>query len=385
VVVVPASRAASAASDVARAVASAADADADAVANARRARAAGAVPAEELSSFAQVARLEAEGWRAYQVTVDAEFAASRLASARSLAERLLALPGGLEVYAEVSLRLGMVLAHLGRRDEAAEALRLAHALDPERLVTTAEFSPDGVAAFDAAVAARRPSATVTITATGRATLEVDGRPIGRSPQTVSLTHGQHVVVARARGRISRGLAGAIGADTRELEVMLEHAPAGGALERDEALAAGAGADEATAAVADTMLYAELDELYLVSSVYRGGAPALVGQRCTLARPSCTAVVEIGHPEGGLEAAARTLVEQLRAARARYGVLLPSDPRVASGERGGRRDDRCRWCRNPWVLGGGGVVAAAIITGTALLLTRDAPSPIVTIDPGDFTD
>ena len=153
----------------------------------------------------------------------------------------------------------------------------------------------------------------------------------------------------------------------------------------EALAAGAGADEATAAVADTMLYAELDELYLVSSVYRGGAPALVGQRCTLARPSCTAVVEIGHPEGGLEAAARTLVEQLRAARARYGVLLPSDPRVASGERGGRRDDRCRWCRNPWVLGGGGVVAAAIITGTALLLTRDAPSPIVTIDPGDFTD
>ncbi|MBZ0235583.1 MAG: hypothetical protein K8M05_24850, partial [Deltaproteobacteria bacterium] len=60
-------------------------------------------------------------------------------------------------------------------------------------------------------------------------------------------------------------------------------------------------------------------------------------------------------------------------------------RVASGERGGRRDGRCRWCRNPWVLGGGGVVAAALITGTALLLTRDDPAPIVTIDPGDFTD
>lgn len=386
VVVVPASRSAAAASDVARAMASAAEADPDAVGKARRARAAGAVPAQELSGFAQVARLEAEGWRAYQVAVDVEFAASRLASARSQAETLLALPGGVEVYAEVSLRLGLVLAHLGRRDEAAEALRLARALDPERAVTTAEFSPDGVAVFDAAIAARPPVASVTITATGRAMLSVDGAEIGRSPQTVSLAHGQHVVVARARGRVPRGMAVSIDAGTREVEVTLEHAPAGDALERDEALAAGAGEDEATAAVADTLVYAELDEVYVVSSVFRSGAPALLGQRCTLARPACTAVVEIGHIDGGLEAAARTLVERLRAATPRYGVILPRDARVASGERGGGKGDgRCTWCRNPWVIGGAGVVAAALITGAAIALTRDDPAPIVTVDPGDFTE
>lgn len=386
VVVVPASRAASAASDVVRAVASAAGADPDAVVKARRARGAGAVPAQELSGFAQVARLENEGWRAYQVAVDAEFAASRLASARSQAEALLALPGGVEMYAEVSLRLGLVLAHLGRRDEAAEALRLARALDPERAVTTAEFSPDGVAVFDAAIAARPSSVSVTITATGRAMLAVDGVEIGRSPQTVSLAIGQHVVVAQARGRISRGIAVSIGASTREVEVTLEHAPAGDALDRDEALAAGAGEDEATAAVADTLLYAELDELFVVASVFRGGAPALVGQRCILARPACTTVVEIGHIDGGLEAAARTLVDRLRTATPRYGVILANDARVASGERGGGKGEgRCRWCRNPWVIGGGGVIAATLVTGAVIALTRDDPSPIVTVDPGDFTE
>jgi hypothetical protein len=385
VVVVPASRAAAAASEVARAFASAASADPDAVVKARRARAAGAVPAQELSSFAQVARLESEGWRAYQVEVDAEFAASRLASARSQAETLLALPGGVEVYAEVSLRLGLVLAHLGRRDEAAVALRLARVLDPERPITTAEFSPDGVAVIDAAVAARPATASVTLTATGRALLSVDGVEIGRSPQTVSLTHGQHVVVARARGRVPRGIAVSIGADTREVELTLEHTPAGDALDRDEALAAGAGEDEASASVADTLLYAELDEVFVVSSIFRGGAPALVGQRCVLARPACTAVVEIGHVDGGLEAAARTLAERLRVATPRYGVILPRDPRVSAGERGGTRTTSCRWCRNPYVLGGGGLALTALVAGTAILLTRDDPSPVVTIDPGDFTE
>lgn len=385
VVVVPASRSAAPANDVARAIASAASADADAVVKARRARALGAVPAQELSNFAQVTRLEAEGWRAYQVAVDAEFAASRLAAARSQAEALLALPGGVEVYAEVSLRLGFVLAHLGRKDDAGEALRLAHALDPERAVTTAEFSPDGVAVFDAAIAARPPSASVSVTATGRATLEVDGVEIGRSPQSLSLTHGQHVVVARARGRVARGIAVSIAADTREVELTLEHAPAGDALDRDEALAAGAGEDEATAAIAGTLLYAELDEVFVVSSVFRSGAPALLGQRCALGRPPCTAIVEVGHVEGGLDAAARALVERLRGATPRYGVILPRDARVSSGERGGGKGDgRCTWCRNPWVLGGGGLAAAAIITGAAIALTRDEAAPIVNVDPGDFT-
>ncbi len=382
---VPAARSAATAADVARAVATAAGADADAVMRARRARADGAVPANELAGFAQVARLEAEGWRAYLVTVDAEFAASRLASARSLAEALLALPGGVEAYAEVSLRLGLVLAHLGRRDDAAETLRLARALDPDRTVTTSEFSPDGVAAFEAAIAAVAPAVTVTVNATARAALTIDGIDAGRAPLTVSLGHGQHVVIARAPGRVARGVAVSLRADSRTVDIALEAAPGGGPLERNAALGAGAGEAEASAAVADTLVYAELDELLVVASVFRGGGPALLGQRCVLARPACTAVVEIGHVDGGLDAAARTLVERLGHASVRYGVILALDPRVARGERGGGGGGGCGWCRNPWLLSGGGVVVAAAITATAIALTRDDPVPVVTVDPGDFTD
>jgi tetratricopeptide (TPR) repeat protein len=383
VVVVPAARGPATAADVTRAMVAATGADADAVERARRARAAGAVPAAELAGFAQVERLEAEGWRAYLVSVDAEFAASRLASARSQAEALLALPGGEETYAEVSLRLGLVLAHLGRREEAGETLRLAHALDRERDVTTAEFSPDAVAAYQAAIAVTPPTAVVNVRAIDGATLRVDGVDAGRAPASLPLAHGQHGIVARAPGHAAQGVAISVDGDTHRVGVTLETTRT--AADRAAALSSGAGEVEAGAAVADTLVYAELDALLVVASVYRGGSPALLGQRCVLARPACTPIVEIGYVEGGLEAAARTLAERLDAADPRYGVLLPADPRVARGERGTRGGIGCRWCRNPWVLGGGGVVAAAVITTAAILLTRDDPVPRVSIDPGDFTE
>lgn len=382
VVVVPASRPAAAADDVARAIAAAGGGEVDALARARAARAAGAVPAGELEGFAQVARLEAEGWRAYQA-VDAAFAASRLAAARAQAEALLALPGGPEAYAEVSLRLGLVLAHLGRRDEAAEVLRLAHALDPGRVVGAAEFSPDGVAAYQAAIAATPPTVSVTVNATARARLTIDGEDAGAAPVTRPLAVGQHVIVARAPGWIARGEAVLIGAGTKDVRIELDAAPGGGALARDGALAAGAGEGEAGAAVAEVLTYAELDELFVVASVYRGGGPALVGQRCALARPACTAIGEVGHVDGGLDAAARALVEQLRGAELRYGVLVPSDPRVTRGERGGGGETACRWCRDRRVLIGGGVLVVGLITAATLVLTRDEPVPAVAIDPGDF--
>ena len=119
----------------------------------------------------------------------------------------------------------------------------------------------------------------------------------------------------------------------------------------------------------------------MAGTYRGGAPALLGQRCTDARPACTAVVEIGYPEGGLAAAARELVARLRATPVRYGVLLPTDPRVSRAERvvGGHG---CRWCRNPWVYAGGGVAVAALTT-LVVVLVRDSRSPVIVIDPDDF--
>jgi hypothetical protein len=279
----------------------------------------------------------------------------------------------------VSLRFGFVLAHLQRRDEAAEVLRLAHALDRGRLVTAAEFSPDAVAVFEAAIAATPPPATVTVQATARAELTSDGEAVGRAPLTLPLGVGQHVVIARAPGRIARGEAILVGATTRSVELSLDAAPGSGAL------VAGAGEAAAGAAVAEILEYGELDALYVVASVYRGGGPALLGQRCELARPACTAIVEIGHVDGGLEAAARALLEQLDRASRRYGVLLSTDVRVARGERGRPDGDgRCRWCRDPKVLVGGGLVLAGLITVAALALTGDDPVPVVTFDPDDFT-
>jgi len=382
VVAVPSARSAAPAADVVTAVGRAAGADGDAIARARRARAAGAVPVDELAAFAQVAAVAAAGWRAY-LAVDIEFAAQRLAAARAGAEALLSLDGGAEVYADVSLRLGLVLAHLGRGAEAAEVLRLAHALDPERAVTAAEFSPDGVEAFEAAIAARPAVKGVEIVAPARADLTIDGKPVGRAPRSLELAVGQHVIVARADGYAPRGLAVSVEPTTERIEVELEARRGADALDDDLALSAGAAEARAGAAVADALLYAELDELYVVASVYRGGQPALLGQRCVLARPACTAVVEIGHEADGLDAAARALVERLRGAQPRYGVLLPADPRVERGERG-RPGGSCRLCKRPWLYVGGGALVAALVTTLVIVATSDEPAPVVTVDPGDFT-
>ena len=112
----------------------------DAVAEARAALAAGAVPVEALVAFRRVREQIDEGWRAY-LRVAAEVAARRLASARTDAEALVALPGGAELYADAALRLGAVLGHLGRRDEAEAVLALALALDPDRPVTSPSSPP----------------------------------------------------------------------------------------------------------------------------------------------------------------------------------------------------------------------------------------------------
>ncbi|MEJ7600315.1 MAG: hypothetical protein WKG01_20565 [Kofleriaceae bacterium] len=124
----------------------------DAVGEARAAVAAGAVPVETLARFRRVRSLIDEGWSAY-LRVAVEVAALRLASARTEAEPLVALPGGAELYADAALRLGAVLGHLGRTAESRAVLALALALDPERPITLAEFSPDVVAMVDQARAA----------------------------------------------------------------------------------------------------------------------------------------------------------------------------------------------------------------------------------------
>ncbi|TMQ18611.1 MAG: hypothetical protein E6J90_19675, partial [Deltaproteobacteria bacterium] len=126
----------------------------DAVVEARAAVATGAVPVARLVGFRRVREMIDDGWRAFQ-RVQIDFAQSRLAAARSAAEALVALPGGAELYADAALRLGAVMQYR-RVPEAPAVIALALALDPERPITLAEFSPDVIDAIAAVRAAAAP-------------------------------------------------------------------------------------------------------------------------------------------------------------------------------------------------------------------------------------
>jgi hypothetical protein len=352
---------------------------ADALVTAAEAKAAGAVPRGELERFRRTRALVEEGWRAY-LQVQAEVAAARLGRARDDAEALLALDGGVELYADVALRLGAVLDHLGRRSESADALRLAGWLDPGRAVTTAEFSPDIVAAFAAARAATPLPVTVHIGVTGGAgaTVSIDGQPAVRAPATVELPAGQHVVVARASGFRTRGVAFAAAG---EVAIRLE--ADGDAAALAAGVAAGTGAAAAARAIDAAALYAEVDAVVLAAAVWRQGAPALLGQRCAGGR--CTAIVEVGYgaAAGGLAAAAAALWRELAVSARREPPTLPADPRLGGSARpavagaGG-----CRWCRSPWLWAGVGAAVVAIGTGAVVLLSGD-DGTVIGVDPGDF--
>jgi hypothetical protein len=354
----------------------------DAAGVAARAQAAGAVPRAALERFRRVRDLVDEGWRAY-LQVAGDFAAARLGRARGDAEALLGLDGGVELYADVALRLGAVLDHLGRRAESADVLRLAGWLDPGRAVTTAEFSPDVVAAFDAARARTPAPVTVRVLVPGTAAMiEIDGRSAGPAPLTVELAAGQHVAVARAAGHLARGVAFAAVAGG-EVVIGLEADPAAVALRGG--VAAGAGEAAAGRAIEAVERFADADAVVLAAAVWRQGEPALLGQWCAGGR--CTAVVEVGYgaAPGGLAAAAGALWRELAAVAAerRYPPTLPSDPRLGRGVGPSRlAGARCRWCRSPWLWAGLGAAAVAVGAGVAVLASGD-DGTIVAVDPDDF--
>lgn len=364
---------------------------ADAVAEARAALAAGAVPAEELARFRSVREQIDEGWRAY-LRVAVESAQLRLAGARAEAEALLALPGGAEVYADAALRLGAVLGHLGRKAEAQAVLALALALDPDRPVTLAEFSPDVIDAIDAAKRAPAPIRRLRIASSPPgALIRVDGADVGRAPVDVEIVRGQHVVIARAP--LHRPAVRGVLVEDAAASVALELPPDEDALR----LAAGAarGLPEAAAqALIDAALrFAELDEVAVVADTIRRGAPTLLVQRCAVpaapagagdgrgaaARARCSAVVELGYGDrAGLAAAARAAWEAARGGELRY-------PPVVLEDRGARPGgaDRCKLCRSPWLWTG---VGAAVLAGVALTIAATSgakPAPVVGVDPSQF--
>jgi PEGA domain len=349
----------------------------DAVGEARSAASEGAVPIATLARFKHVREMIDEGWRAY-TQVQLEFAASRLAAARTDAEELLALPDASIIYADASLRLGAVLAQLGRAAESRAAIALALALDPDRPITELEFSPDVIAAVAAARAQAPATRAVTFaTEPTGATLTVDGRDAGRSPASIELSPGEHVAIARAPGYRARGQAIAIAASTPRVDITLD---------RDEVaaqLAAGAvlGMPDAAAAelTGGVLELADLDEVVLAAEADRRGGPTLLVQRCAGSPVRCTAVVEIGYADAsGVFAAARSAWASLRTAELRYPPSVFGDPRVIEPR---VVVHRCDVCRNPYVWGGiGAVIVAGAITAI-VIATESKPNPIVEVGSG----
>lgn len=346
----------------------------NAVGEARTALAAGAVPIETLRRFRRVRDQVDEGWRAY-TRVAVEVAAQRLAAARTEAEPLVALPGGAELYADAALRLGAVLGYLGRKAEAQAVLSLALALDPDRAITIAEFSPDVVEAVDTARAA--PVALKQVRITSRpagAMIRIDGKDVGRAPLDVQLTRAQHLVIARSPHH--RTTVQGIPLDAAEVDVELER--------DDEAARISAGAEQglgdvaANELIAGTLRYADLDEIVLVAATIRRGGPTLLVQRCAGLPAKCSAVVDVGYGDrSGLAAAARTAWEAARTGDLRY-------PPTVLGEHDGQVDDgRCKLCRSPWVWTGVGAVLVAATVVTIAIVAGSDPAPIVNVDGMDF--
>ena len=349
----------------------------DAIAQARGAVGAGAVPIEELARFRRVRDLIDEGWRAY-LRVSFDFAQARLAAARTEAESIVALPGGAELYADASLRLGIVLGQLGQAADSQAAIALALALDPERPITPAEFSPDVVAAVSAVRAVARPTTDFAISVTpAGAAVSIDGKDAGAAPIATQLAIGQHVVVARAPGFAPRAQAIVV-AEPGKLELALDPDATFGAL--DGGARAGLPDPEAQALVDAAIRFADLDEVVVVADSDRMGGEALLVQRCAGLPARCTAIAEVGYGDrAGLAAAAREVWQAVRDADLRYPPSVLGDSRVA----GVKIVHRCEWCRSPWLWGGvGTAVVAGAITAIAIA-TASKPAPIVSTNPGGF--
>lgn len=350
----------------------------DAIREARTQIAAGAVPVSTLERFRRVREQIDEAWRAF-LRVRVDVAAARLASTRTEAEELVAFPGGATLYADASLRLGAVLAYLGRTAEAHTILALALALDPARPITLAEFSPDVVAAVEAARALSRPTRSVRVASEPEgAAISVDGKELGRAPLHVDLAIGQHVVVARAAQYEPHALAFAVDPATDEVTVELAPDPAW--MRLAEGAVIGADEQHAQTLVDATVRYADLDDVVLVADVSLRGGPTLLVQRCAGLPARCTAVIEIGYAErSGLAAAARAAWQAVRAANLRYPPSLFGDARVT----GTPVDTRCKLCRSPIVWGSVGAAAVIATIAVIAIVSSSRPPPVVGVDPDRF--
>ncbi len=353
---------------------------ADARSEARSAIAAGAEPVESLARLRFIREAIDEGWRAYH-GVQFDAAATRFAAARKAAESLLPLPGAPVLYADASLRLGIVLARLGRTVEAREALALALALDPDRPISPIEFAPEVIALIDGVRAQALPKRTVRVTTDpSGATLTVDGRDVGRSPATIELTVGEHVAIARSPGQSGRSIGFAVSDATDAVRLPVAPSDERGRLLIDPSF--GMSSSDAQSLIDDVVLFADLDDVVLAAEIVRGGEPVLFAQRCSNVPAKCTRTTETAYGDRTrLLSAVQAVWRDLHEQEVLHPPSLFGDPRLVP-TRGG--SERCALCRNPYVLAGLGAAVVAGVIAVAVVATGSRPPPVLTVDPSMFS-
>lgn len=345
----------------------------DAVAEARAAQAAGAVTVTTLAQYRRVRELIDEGWRAF-LRVQIDFAHSRLAAARSAAEALAALPGGTELYADAALRLGAVMQYR-RIPEAQAVLALALALDPDRPITLAEFSPDVVDAVAAVRAAPAAMQRLHVAAQpAGAMISIDGATIGAAPVDAQVARGQHLIIARAP--LHRAAVQGVAVDgAASMELALD--PDDDAVRLAGGAEAGLAAPAVQALVDAALEFGDLDEVVVAAVSDRPSGTVLTAQRCGGAPARCTVAAEVGMADRtGLPAAAR------EAWRAVQDGALVTAPRAFGDMEHLRARSRCELCRNPLVWAGVG----AVVIGTVIAIVAASgsrPPPVLTVNGGDF--
>ncbi len=403
---------------------------ADAIARAQARLAQGAAPAARRAALDRARTLAAAGWQAY-LAVEPGLAADQLTEARRLAEVVLDLSDGPAVYADVCLRLGVVLRQLGRAGEADALMRLAATLDPGRTVSIAAFAPDVVSAYEAARSAEAPAVPMRIVVTrgeaatpampaatpeaspesspaaspeamAEANIDIDGRPAGAAPLDIALPAGLHIITARAPGHHSQArvvdVAPEHASEDHTIAIALAPEPRAQAVQFGAAaLAVGSADEDARTAVAGLLVYGEVDAIVLAASTWRRGAPALLGQRCALGTDetlACTGVIEIGYRQpGDVDAAARALWTALAEPATSApipGPTLLADARLVQAESRpvasvvrADAEPGPRWYRSPWLWIGVGVATAAA-AGTAWALAREGEvTPVIIVDPCRF--
>ncbi|HLU67727.1 MAG TPA: PEGA domain-containing protein [Kofleriaceae bacterium] len=294
---------------------------------------------------------------------------ARRALARAEATLLAAPPDPpvIALMTQVAFTSGLVHLREQNRGLAIDAFRLVHRLAPERPpLDPARYPPEVVSAHEAA---RRPAGAparleVSTTFDGASVL-LDGAPVGRTPLSIEIAAGPHVLHVAAPGY---GAAGrrveAAPRDSVQMVIDLRRLPAAErALELRRGLAAAGATDRAglRAAAREVAALSGLDAVVVVSPGAAGQVAAIYqrdGDRLSLARPVDGEIDEL------------------------LALLVPAPPpgpgdlfaTPVPGER--------PWYQRPWGMAsiGGGALAAIIVT--AVLIARDVePLPRNATQPG----